>query len=288
MPKVFLNGTSLHFQQCRGSGPDILMVHGLAANLSFWYFRIVPFLMRHFRLTLYDLRGHGESDMPSSGYTTLDMATDLHGLLDHLELERVHLVGHSYGGAVALHYSVLHPERVASLTLADARIRAFQPVQRLDDWPNPELWERKLKELGVSFPGDDSEMGYRVLEVLAEAKVQGKAETSTALGSFSPFGLSKTSNRTAKRWLQLLRSTTARKDFTDMAGLTLERIHQVNHPVLAIYGEFSHCMPSCWGLKQHLPNCRVVIVPKVGHFHPVVKPTFFGKSLRKFLVEIAA
>jgi pimeloyl-ACP methyl ester carboxylesterase len=286
MPKVVLNGVRLHYQRRLSGGPQVVLLHGLAANLAFWYFRIAPLLVRDFSLTMYDLRGHGQSDISPSGYTTADMALDLHGLLDHLEVSRAHLVGHSYGGAVALHYAVLHPERVASLTLADARIRAFQPTQRLSDWPNAKVWRRKLKQLAIPVPVDHPEMGHQFLEALAEAKVKGIEVKNSTLGLYSPFGLSENSRRSAERWLQLLKSTTLRNDFMAVAGLTIEKICRVNKPVLAIYGEFSNCLPSYSALKQHLPNCRVVMVPRASHFHPFARPVFFGRNVRKFLKEV--
>jgi pimeloyl-ACP methyl ester carboxylesterase len=284
MPKAFVNGITIHYQRRARTGPEVVLVHGLATNLAFWYFGVVPLLARDFQLTLYDLRGHGRSDMPPSGYTTADLVADLHGLLNHLELDQVHLVGHSFGGAVALHYAVLYPERVKSLTLADARIRAFQPTQQLKDWPNAEIWQRELKALKVPLPASESEMGYRFLEALAEAKLEGR-EVRSKPGFFRPFGLSKNSMRTADRWLKLLRNTSARADFQQIAGLTQDQICRVHQPVLAIFGELSNCLPSCWSLRRHLPDCRVIIVPKGGHFHPVVRARFFALRLRKFLLE---
>src|SRR5215470_3923803 len=106
MPFANVNGIKFHFQRV-GKGPDVVMIHGLAANLAFWYFRIIPFLMIDFCITAYDLRGHGKSEMSDSGYTSADMAADLDALLDHLGVEKAHLVGHSFGGQVALHYATL-------------------------------------------------------------------------------------------------------------------------------------------------------------------------------------
>ncbi len=286
MATATVNGVTLHYQRRLGDGQTIVLLHGLATNLAFWYFTIVPLLSRDLSLVLYDLRGHGRSDMPRSGYTTADMAADLDGLLDNLEISRAHLIGHSYGGAVALHYAALHPARVASLILADARIRALQPTQRLKDWHNAPALERKLKDLQVSVALDDAEMGYQYLEAMAEAEVQGKDAARTKLGVFSPKSMNKT-NRTAQRWLQLLRTTTALNDFKTLAGLTLDKICQVNQPVLAMFGQYSNCLPSCRGLKQHLPRCKVVIVPRTGHYHPIVRPAFFERKVRKFLGEAA-
>ena len=286
MATAILNGVTLNYQRRPGRGPEIVFVHGLATNMAFWYLGVVPLLKRRFCITLFDLRGHGRSDMPRAGYSTRDMAEDLHALVQHLGLGRFHLVGHSYGGAVALHYAVLHPERVATLTLADARIRALQPTQRIKDWPNAEYWEKRIKDLQVPVPLDDPEMGYRFIEALAEAKVQGNGKL-VALNSFSPFGSLLGSGRTAQRWLQLLRTTTARSDFEEVAGLTEEKIRQVDQQTLAIFGEFSNCLASCRGLKEHLPHCRIVIIPRAGHFHPAVKPRYFTRSLISFLRKCA-
>jgi pimeloyl-ACP methyl ester carboxylesterase len=285
MPKAIINGVALHYQYRSGNGPTIFLVHGLATNLAFWYFKVAPLFPSAYSLIVYDLRGHGQSEMPPSGYTTAELATDLHGLLDHLEVRQAHLVGHSYGGAVALHCAVLHPERVASLVLADARIRALQPTQCLKDWPNAARWEKKLKEFGTLASLEDPEMGCRLLEILAAAKVQKREWQAGLDDAFSPFGTS-SSSRTAQRWLHLLQTTTARSDFSNPAGLTMDHIDRVNRPVLAAFGELSHCLQSCWGLKQHLPQCEVVIVPRAGHFHPVVRPALFEHHVRRFVGEV--
>ena len=88
MPKATLpSGLRLHYQQL-GEGPDLVMVHGLTGNLAVWHLRIVPELTDHYRVLTYDLRGHGYSDAPPTGYTPDDMAGDLLGLLDALEIER--------------------------------------------------------------------------------------------------------------------------------------------------------------------------------------------------------
>lgn len=282
MPKAILNGIRLHYVMRLGS-PMLVLVHGLATNLAFWYLKVFPLLSRDFGILLFDLRGHGQSDMPSAGYTTADMAEDLCALLHHLHIEQAHLVGHSYGGAVALHYATLHPEHVLSLTLADARIRCFQPSQRLTDWPQAERWQKELENLGDVPDEDDSEMGYRFLETLAESQVRGEVQGRKPDRMFSPFGLSRGRNHTAKRWLTLLRTTSARSDFTNIAGLTRERVREVRTPTLAVFGEYSHCLPSCQGLQQNLPDCRQVIVPGVGHFHPVVRPLFFARVVQEFV-----
>ncbi len=284
MGRALLNGIELNYHRCPVSGPEVVLVHGLATSLAFWYFKVLPLLATDHTLTLYDLRGHGWSTMPPWGYTTADMAADLHALLDHLGISRVHLVGHSYGGAIALHYSVLHPERVSSLTLADTRVRCLQPTQRLEDWPDGEAFGRVLKQINAAAPLDHPEIAYLFLEVLAEAQVSGKAVQDLGANVALPFGWSAASpSDTARRWLQLLRTTTARHDIVASAGLTPENISRVRKPVLAIFGERSHCLPSLRGIQRCLPHCEAAIVPQAGHFHPTSRPLYFAHAVRRFL-----
>src|SRR3546814_3882769 len=64
------------------SGPDVVLVHGLGANRAFWYPRLASALVPQFRVTIYDLRGHGYSEVPPSGYSTTTMAQDLFDVMD--------------------------------------------------------------------------------------------------------------------------------------------------------------------------------------------------------------
>jgi len=284
MGRAFLNGIELNYHRLPSRGPEVVLVHGLATSLAFWYFKILPLFAPDYNLTLYDLRGHGRSGMPPSGYTTADMADDLDALLDHLGITNVHLVGHSFGGAVALHYTVLHPVRVASLTLADARIRSLQPTQRLADWPESETFKCILKQANPSAPLDHPEMGSLFLEIVAEAQVNGKPIQNASANVVLPFGWSGNKpSETALRWLQLVRTTTARHDISASAGLTPEKISAVHNPVLAIFGERSNCLPSLEGIRRCIPDCKTAIVPQAGHFHPVTRPLYFGTVVRDFL-----
>ena len=87
MRKVLANGIQLHYQQ-HGQGPDVVLVHGVTSDLSYWLLTVVPRLAERHRVTVYDLRGHGYSDVPPAGYTSRDMAEDLRGLMDALGIER--------------------------------------------------------------------------------------------------------------------------------------------------------------------------------------------------------
>jgi pimeloyl-ACP methyl ester carboxylesterase len=287
VPKATFHGLSIHYQQM-GHGPDLVMIHGLFANLAFWYFSVLPALVRDFRVTVYDLRGHGYSDIPRFGYTSSDLAADLHDLLDHLGIEWAHIVGHSYGATVALHHAVAHPERVRSLTLADARVPSLQPALPPPNALHWKLLERKLRQAGIEVPEDLPRVAYSWLEELALLRWREGGEIFDFGNAARFLDGWKANSRLVHGWIQLMRTTSAPKDLCEVAGLTEKHIRQVTRPALAIFGEYSSCLTTLRGLEQNLPNCKTVIVPGVGHFHPVLRPALFVQSVRQFILDVGA
>jgi len=283
--KTVCNGVELYFRSA-GQGSDIILIHGLAANHAFWRFDVLMALARDYRVTVFDLRGHGYSGMPSSGYTSYDMASDLSCLIDNLNISKAHLVGHSFGGVVALQCARINPVRVASLTLADSRVRALQPVNYPGHWPDSKAALKKLEEIGFSVPQDEAESGLWILEQLASPKWQNMRDKLKGTSLFIPFGGWHGGQKSAERWLELMNTTTARKDFLSIAGLTTDILSGIEKPTLAIYGEKSPALYSLEGLKKNLPDCRTKIVPGAGHFHPFTQPKIFIETLSEFLSEL--
>lgn len=269
-----------------GSGDDLVLIHGLAANHAFWHLDVLLPLAREWHATVFDLRGHGHSTMPKSGYTSADLAEDLRQLLDHLQIERAHLVGHSLGGVVALHFATLWPERVRSLTVADSRVRALQPSQRPADWPNWRVAKQRFAEVGLDVPDDVSDWGIWLLEQLASPEWRAARDRLAGTALFIPFSRWGGGNRSAERWLELLNQTTARRDFAEVAGLTREALAGLSCPLLAMYGEKSTTLPSLAGLESLVPDCRSVVVPEAGHFFPLSCSELFVATVREFLRSV--
>ncbi len=281
MPLAILNGTRIHYQRV-GEGPDLVLVHGIAANLAFWFPRVAPALARGHRVTAYDLRGHGLSAMPAAGYTPADMADDLGGLLDHLAIERADLVGHSFGGMVCLEYAARHPGRVRSLTLADATVNALQSIDSGQDWAYWKTWRDQLESVGITVPSDLPKVTYGLLEELADPQRLETRQKKHPGEFFVPFGRWNGARRTARKWLSLLRTTEAWKEMQS-GGPTVEEIRGIGHPSLLIFGERSRWLRTCRVLAETLPNAETVIVPGAGHFFPILKPLAFAGHLEAFL-----
>jgi pimeloyl-ACP methyl ester carboxylesterase len=110
-----LGPVRLHFVD-EGSGPAVVFLHGLAADLD-TFAEQARRLGDRYRTIRLDLRGHGGSSTPPGPWTIADIAGDVTALLDHLGIARAHFVGHSAGGVVAVRLAIDHPGRVASLCL---------------------------------------------------------------------------------------------------------------------------------------------------------------------------
>ena len=260
MPKASLSsGLQIHYQQV-GEGPDLVMVHGLTGNLAVWHLRILPELSDRFRILTYDLRGHGHSDIPRSGYSLDAMAEDLLQLLDALEIERPLIAGHSYGADIALYHALLHPDRVREVVAIEAALPALEESRRPDGWVGWAYWARALEEAGHPVPPEKrSDMRYMVRATIDLPKQWGPLK-----------GLP----RNPKPLLRLVDETSLPEDYHEVGTLTLERIPSIETPVVLIYQDQSAFIDTFEYLEQHLPNAHPVLMPSTewGHFGPLEQP----------------
>ncbi|WP_048602372.1 alpha/beta fold hydrolase [Rubeoparvulum massiliense] len=127
MPKAQLSDIQLYYEWHPKDHADVIvLVNGLLTNLRTWDPHIER-LKEHYSVLCYDCRGQGKSNKPAGPYTSILHAQDLLQLLDHLQLEQVHGVGISNGGAVLQMAAIEAPERFSSLFLADT----YPQVDRL-------------------------------------------------------------------------------------------------------------------------------------------------------------
>lgn len=111
-----------------GSGPAVVLIHGLAGDHTAWRSQI-ELLRPHFRVIAFDNRGAGRSTQVDEPVSTQDLAADTLGLMDQLKVSQAHVVGRSMGGAVAQHMALMSPGRIASLALC-ASFARLDPLGR--------------------------------------------------------------------------------------------------------------------------------------------------------------
>ena len=113
-----VNGNSFHYRDWGGEGQPVVLVHGLASNCRIWDL-VAPILSQRFRVVAIDQRGHGESFKPDTGYDFATVTTDLRDFLGVLDIDNPVIVGHSWGGDVALEYAINYPKTARGLCFVD-------------------------------------------------------------------------------------------------------------------------------------------------------------------------
>ena len=209
MSFVTAGGVSLHVQEL-GAGPPVVMIHGLLiGSLASWYFTAAPTLARRHRVRLYDLRGHGRSAHASTGYDVATLAADLVAITADLD-GPIDVVGHSWGGLIALRFAIDHPARVRRLAIVEAPLppsRASQLAGFLDGAVTPEA-------IGLALPAP-----------LRAAIAGGRRQATRLLRALSTLVFEST----------LLADLRAQPDFTDA------ELAAIRAPLLAVYGDRSAC-----------------------------------------------
>jgi pimeloyl-ACP methyl ester carboxylesterase len=114
-----VNGVKIHYLEL-GSGSPVVLIHGLdsSAEGSWQEPGVMAALARNHRVVALDLPGYGSSDKPATGEAYgIQWSEDVGRLLDHLVIDRAHIVGYSMGAIVALKFAVDHPDRMLTGTL---------------------------------------------------------------------------------------------------------------------------------------------------------------------------
>jgi pimeloyl-ACP methyl ester carboxylesterase len=241
-----------------GSGPPVVFLHGAFMDRLTWN-RQFKFFAQQFRVIRYDLRPFGESTRPAEAYVVPD---DLLRLLDHLKIDRAHLVGHSFGGAAALDFSLLHPERVASPTLASAP-------------PN-----------GFAGPADEAKASAAVFAAIKD----GDAAIIKAWMAHPIWNVSRTQPEVAKEIEAITRRNLAPFRMTFAPYVPVKpaaagRLAEVKAPTLVIVGDSDSN-----GIRQgseleakQIPGAKLEIVKGADHGLPVGWADEFNAAVLAFL-----
>lgn len=143
------NGMRLHVSDWGGSGRPILLVHGLASNARIWNF-VAPQLAESFRVAAVDQRSHGlSSGSGDGGYGFEAVCADLREVCNRLGFDRPVVVGHSWGGSVALEYAARYPEAAAGVVAIDG---GFAGMGRRMTWEETEQRLAPPRLAGIPLP----------------------------------------------------------------------------------------------------------------------------------------
>lgn len=232
----------------QGSGPPVVLIHGLAVSAELNWGRVRPELAREFRVIALDLRGHGKSEKPHDPAAYgLHFVRDVVNLLDHMEIERAHVVGYSMGGGIVLKLLTTHPERVRSAVVGGA---GWGP-------PNAQRQEFRRRLAGVMDAVADTggSVGHPLLAGLG-------VPDTTAIGP--------------EEWMAL--------DANDPAALAAvlrgapglavseEELKASAVPTLVVVGALDRARPAAQALAAVKPQAELRVLPGDGHLTAVLDP----------------
>lgn len=260
-----------------GSGPVLLLVHGMAGTCEGWRDVIEP-LARHHTVIAPDLPGHGVSAGGPGDYSLGNLAAGLRDLLFVLGHERATLVGHSLGGGIAMQFAYQFPELVERLVLVSSGGLGLEvsPVLRAAALPGAELFIAATASTG-------RKVGGAIGRGLAAAGMQPAADVAEVARGYA--SLSEPARR--KAFLATLRSVVGTEGQRVSAGDRFYLAEQV--PVLIVWGARDPIIPVRHGEDAHaaLPGSALEIFEDAGHLPQVEQPGRFIAVLERFLAENA-
>lgn len=276
------DGLRLAYRDWGGSGQPIVLLHGLSSSYRIWDL-VAPLLAQDHRVLALDQRGHGRSDRPDASFEMATYVNDLHGFFQATSLDSVALVGHSWGGNVALQFAVDHPRLVEALVLLDG---GFLELSGRPGW----TWERTEQELAP--PRLDGITREALLERVSQgnlASVWSPAVAETVLGHFE--SLSKGRLRPWLRREHHMRILRALWDHRP--SLLWER---VQCPVLLVparqanpQGRQAELLPAKLAAvamaEQRLARSRTIWMNDTIHDVPLQRPAELAQAIRAFLDE---
>jgi pimeloyl-ACP methyl ester carboxylesterase len=248
---VQTNGIKLHYLEHPGDEPTVVLTHGLTANAHSFGALLAAGLP--YRTLAVDLRGRGPSAAPPTGYTMADHAADMIGLLDALELERVVLGGHSFGGLLTLYTAVHHPTRVAKCIILDAGL--MHPNTR-------ELIAPSVARLGQTYPSWEA---YRE-SIKTAAYWQGQWDEH--IEAYYRADIVENSDGTVTPISQPQHIAEASLKLLEINWLEL--VGRIQQPVLLLNGPHGYGAPGTPAVMPEemaqqtaalLPNCTLVTIP---------------------------
>lgn len=261
-----------------GSGPALLLIHGMAGDAVTWD-AVIPKLAERFTIIAPDLIGHGDSAKARADYSLGGFATGLRDLLLVLGVDRVTVVGQSFGGGVAMQFTHQFPEMVERLVLVGAGGlgRDVNPLLKLLSVPGAG-WIL-VASCRKAFDG----VARGVTRLLARL---GRRSSPAAMEMARSYA-SLTDPATRRSFLHTLRSVI---DAQGQRVSALDALYlSAELPTLIMWGDADPILPVAQGRDAHaqMPWSRLEIFPGVGHFPHCEAPERFNEVLLDFIATSA-
>jgi pimeloyl-ACP methyl ester carboxylesterase len=243
------DGVKIHYE-VHGSGPTLLLTHGYSSTSTMWNGQIDA-LSKNYKLVLWDMRGHGQSDYPEdpAAYSEALTISDMAALLDEVGATSAIVGGLSLGGYMSLAFYRSHPERVRALLIIDTG-PGFKNEDARD------AWNKRAHDTGDRFERE----GLAVLQSLSRER-------------------SSVSHRDASGLARAARGMLTQRDASVMESLPAIKV-----PALVIVGaDDTPFLAASDYMAAKIPGAKKVIIPAAGHAVNIDQPQAFVEAVLPFL-----
>jgi pimeloyl-ACP methyl ester carboxylesterase len=267
------DGVRLYYEEA-GKGTPVLFLHEFAGDHRSWEPQLRAFA-RRYRCIAYNARGYPPSDVPAEveSYSQERAADDAIAVLDHLGIDRAHIVGLSMGGFATLQVGLRHPGRALSLVAAGCGYGA-EPEKEATFRAENEVTARSFDERGAEATAESYAVGPARVQYLNKDP-RGWSEFKARLAEHSALGSALT-----LRGVQMRRPS--------LYSLR-DRLAALEMPVLIVTGdEDEGCLDVDLMLKRTIATAGLVVLPRTGHACNLEEPELFNRFVLDFLAAADA
>jgi 3-oxoadipate enol-lactonase len=246
MPFINLKDGVKIYYEVHGEGEPVIFLHGIMMSTPSWL-AFIPELSKRFKLILIDFRDQGQSSRMKEEYSQDVHVGDILSLLDGINIPRVHMMGLSYGGQVALRFALQHQKRIKSLSLFNTPNLVSNHLREIGRaWETAAELNDGAKFFQLAIPFIYSEPFYeKNLAFLMERQKMFKASLT-------------------QEWFQgLIRLSRSVKDYS----ISREKLKTIQVPTLLVGADLDVVISprSMRDIHENIPNCEFIMIPNAGH-----------------------
>jgi pimeloyl-ACP methyl ester carboxylesterase len=265
------DGVKLYYEDS-GAARPILFIHEFSGDYRAWEHQ-VRYFARRYRCITYNARGYPPSEVPESveKYSQRRAVDDAVDVLDHLKIDKAHIVGLSMGGFAALHFGIHHANRAISIVIGAAGMGA-----------EPDKMAQFRLEVEVVAKRWETEGAKKFAPIYGAGPGREQLEVKDPRG-FKEF-IEQLSEHSAKGAALTLRGVQGRRPSPFELVAELEKM---TVPTLIIHGdEDRSCLAPGAFLKRTIPSAGLMVFPKTGHTINLEEPALFNFALQDFFTQV--
>jgi len=271
-----INGINICYEII-GEGDPLILIHGFGSSKEGWKLAQVGPLSEHFKVIIIDNRGAGKSDRPDEPYLMEMFAQDIKELMDHLNIQKAHILGGSLGGMIAQVFALNYPEKVDKLILINTTSSFPKSPSGIEMYKNNKIakyyaiMEDSIKSFWDYGIGGYNRNFRKMLKENPEAKIHNMFTVEDLIreNAYSPSTPQDSINQ-----------TNALLHFN-----VTERLHEIKNETLIITATHDKTLPRSMSeiIHEKIPNSNLVLIEKAGHGSPVEKAPEINDHIIKFL-----